>query len=187
MIDATYLKATPYCISLRVKKGFRPPDRPHQRRMNTKLHAIAETNGCPLSFLMNAGQISDYTGAAALLDDMPKAQWVLGDRGYDADWFRDTLQTKGIEPCIPDRRSRNEPVRYDKRRYRRRSRIENMFGRLKDCAASPSTTAAQPSYSGCDQRALTLLNNHRTIFVALYCIIIIDLFPKFVSRIVRTG
>ena len=30
------------------------------------------------------------------------------------------------------RRSRNEPVRYDKRRYRRRSRIEIMFGRLKD-------------------------------------------------------
>ena len=30
------------------------------------------------------------------------------------------------------RRSRNEPVKYDKRRYRRRSRIEIMFGRLKD-------------------------------------------------------
>lgn len=63
---------------------------------------------------------------------MPKAQWLLGDRGYDADWFRDALQAKGIQPCIPGRRSRNEPVRYDKRRYRRRSRIEIMFGRLKD-------------------------------------------------------
>jgi transposase len=29
-------------------------------------------------------------------------------------------------------KSRNEPVRYDKRRYRRRSRIEIMFGRLKE-------------------------------------------------------
>uniref|UniRef100_UPI0025E2EA3F transposase n=1 Tax=uncultured Sphingomonas sp. TaxID=158754 RepID=UPI0025E2EA3F len=45
---------------------------------------------------------------------------------------RSTLQAKGIQPCIPGRRSRNEPVRYDKRRYRRRSRIEIMFGRLKD-------------------------------------------------------
>ncbi len=61
-----------------------------------------------------------------------KAQWLLGDRGYDADWFRDALEAKGIQPCIPGRRSRNEPVRYDKRRYRRRSRIEIMFGRLKD-------------------------------------------------------
>jgi transposase len=85
-----------------------------------------------LSFFMTAGQVSDYTGAAALLDDLPKAQWLLGDRGYDADWFRDALEAKGIQPCIPGRRSRNEPVRYDKRRYRRRSRIEIMFGRLKD-------------------------------------------------------
>ena len=49
-----------------------------------------------------------------------------------ADWFRDALQDKGIKPCIPGRRSRPEPVRYDKRRYRRRNRIEIMFGRLKD-------------------------------------------------------
>jgi len=100
--------------------------------MNTKIHAVADANGRPLSFFMTAGQVSDYTGAAALLDDLPKAQWLLGDRGYDADWFRDALQAKGIQPCIPLRRSRNEPVRYDKRRYRRRSRIEIMFGRLKD-------------------------------------------------------
>ena len=65
---------------------------------------------------MTAGQVSDCTGAPALLDDLPKAQWLLGDRGYDADWFRDALQAKGIQPCIPGRRSRNEPVRYDKRR-----------------------------------------------------------------------
>ncbi len=81
---------------------------------------------------MTAGQVSDYTGAAALLDDMPKAQWLLGDRGYDADWFRDAIQARGIQPCIPGRTSRNGAVRYDKRRYRRRSRIEIRSGRLKD-------------------------------------------------------
>jgi transposase len=44
--------------------------------MNTKLHAVADANGRPLSFFMTAGQVSDYTGAAALLDDLPKAQWL---------------------------------------------------------------------------------------------------------------
>ncbi|MEP9403130.1 IS5 family transposase [Sphingomonas sp. VNH70] len=133
MIDATYLKAHRTASSLRVKKGNlgRLIGRT-KGGMNTKLHALADANGRPLSFFMTAGQVSDYTGAAALLDDMPKAQWLLGDRGYDADWFRDALQAKGIQPFIPGRRSRNEPVRYDKRRYRRRSRIEIMFGRLKD-------------------------------------------------------
>jgi len=48
--------------------------------MNTKPHAVADANGRPLSFFMTAGQVSDYTGAAALLDDLPKAQWLLGDR-----------------------------------------------------------------------------------------------------------
>jgi len=63
---------------------------------------------------------------------LPKAQWLLGDRRYDADWFRDALEAKGIRSCISSRKSRNEPARCDKRRYRGRSRIEIMFGRLKD-------------------------------------------------------
>jgi transposase len=99
--------------------------------MNTKLHAVTDAEGRPLSFFMTAGQVSDYTGAAALLDDLPKAQWMLGDRGYDADWYRDALQAKGITPCIPGRKFRIIPVKYDKRRYRSGSRIEIMFGRLK--------------------------------------------------------
>ncbi|GGO28534.1 hypothetical protein GCM10010991_11520 [Gemmobacter aquaticus] len=37
-----------------------------------------------------------------------------------------------MRPCIPGWKSRGKAVRYDKRRYRRRNRIEIMFGRLKD-------------------------------------------------------
>ena len=100
--------------------------------MNTKLHAVSDANGRPISFFMTAGQVSDYTGAAALLDSLPKAQWMLADRGYDADWFREALQEKGIMPCIPGRKIRNKTVKYDKRRYKRRNSIEIMFGRLKE-------------------------------------------------------
>ena len=57
---------------------------------------------------------------------------LIADRGYDADWFREALKDKGIKPCIPGRKSRGKAVRYDKRRYKRRNRIEIMFGRLKD-------------------------------------------------------
>ena len=42
------------------------------------------------------------------------------------------MQEKGLVPCIPGRKSRFQPVKYDKRRYKRRNRIEIMFGRLKD-------------------------------------------------------
>ena len=100
--------------------------------MNTKLHAVTDVKGRPIRFFMTAGQVSDYTGARVLVSSLPSADWLLGDRGYDADWFRKALIDKGIEPCIPGRKSRDKPVKYDKRRYKRRNRIEIMFGRLKD-------------------------------------------------------
>ncbi|WP_438671752.1 IS5 family transposase [Pseudogemmobacter sonorensis] len=118
------------------KRGGRRPegasDRPNQ---GWHEHQAARRRRCrwpPDPLLMTAGQISDYTGAAALLGSLPKAEWLLADRGHDADWFRDALKDKGIKPCIPGRKSRSRPVKHDKRRYKRRNRIEIMFGRLKD-------------------------------------------------------
>ena len=40
---------------------------------------------------LSAGQTSDYIGARALLSSIPQAGALLGDRGYDADWFRNAL------------------------------------------------------------------------------------------------
>jgi transposase len=102
------------------------------RERNTKLHAVTDAKGRPIRFFMSAGQVSDYTGAAALLGGLPQADWLLADRGYDADWIRRALEDRGISACIPGRKSRKETVKYDKRRYKRRNRIEIMFGRLKD-------------------------------------------------------
>ncbi len=99
--------------------------------MNTKLHAVTDTNGRPIRLFITAGQVSDYKGAAALMNGLPEADWLLADRGYDAGWFRETLVDKGTTPCIPGRKSRKKTVKYDKRRYKRRNRIERMFGRLK--------------------------------------------------------
>lgn len=42
------------------------------------------------------------------------------------------MHAKGIQPCIPGRKSRLEPIKYDNPLYRCRSRIEIMFGCLKD-------------------------------------------------------
>lgn len=137
--------------------------------MNTKLHAVTDANGRPVSFFITAGQIGDYTGAAALLDELPKAKRLLADRGYDADWYRDALQAKGITPCIPGRKSRNKTIKYDKRRYKRHNRIEIMFGRLKtggvslrattdaQWSSSPPSLSLQPLSSGSDQSVLTLI------------------------------
>ena len=100
--------------------------------MTTKLHAVTDAKGRPIGFFMSAGQVSDYTCAAALPGSLPKVDWLLADRGHDADWLRDALKDNGIRVCILGRKSRKKTVKYDKRRYKRRNLIEIMFGRLKD-------------------------------------------------------
>jgi transposase len=99
---------------------------------NTKPHAICDSRGRPLDLFVPAGQVSEYIGARALLSSLLEVDWLLGDRGYDADWFREALKDKGIRACIPGRKQRKKPMKYDKRHYKRRNRIENMFGMLKD-------------------------------------------------------
>ena len=39
--------------------------------MNTKLHAICDSEGRPLNLFVTAGQVSDYIGARALLSSLP--------------------------------------------------------------------------------------------------------------------
>jgi hypothetical protein len=86
MIDAAYLKAHRAASSLQVKKGALDPSSVAPKSgVNTKLHAVTNAEGSPLSCFMTAGQGGNYTGAAVLLDDLPKAQCMPGSRIYDAD------------------------------------------------------------------------------------------------------
>ena len=82
--------------------------------------------------LLSEGQMSDYKGAALMLPDLPKAKELLGDKGYDADWFREALAERDITACIPSKSNRRSPIEHDRMLYRQRHKIENMFGRLKD-------------------------------------------------------
>ncbi len=100
--------------------------------MNSKLHAVCDADGKPLILLLTEGQISDYRGAATILPALPPADILIADKGYDSNWFRHALAGLGIEPCIPGRSGRKEPVEYDEQAYKLRNRIERMFGRLKD-------------------------------------------------------
>lgn len=76
--------------------------------------------------------MSDHKGARFVLDALPSASTLIGDRGYDSNWFRQALADRGIEPCIPPTKSRKAPLAYDRTLYRQRHKIENMFAKLKD-------------------------------------------------------
>ncbi len=86
----------------------------------------------PLDLFVTAGQVSDYIGTRALLSSLPNVDWLLGDRGFDVNWFREALKDKVIRACTPGRKLRKVAVKYDKRRHKRRNRVEIRFGRVKD-------------------------------------------------------
>ena len=99
--------------------------------LNSKLHAACDGEGKPLILLLSEGQVSDHRGARAMLTTLPEAETLIADRGYDSDWFREALANRGIRPCIPGRKTRKEPVEYDRALYKQRNLVERMFGKLR--------------------------------------------------------
>ena len=68
-----------------------------------ELQAVCDGKGQPLILLLSEGQMSDFGGAALMIDAFPKAKTLLGDKGYDADWFLEALADREIEACIPSK------------------------------------------------------------------------------------
>ena len=63
---------------------------------------------------------------------MPPEKALLADKGYEADWLREALADRKIEACIPSKSNRKIHIPHDRLLYRKRHKIENMFGKLKD-------------------------------------------------------
>ena len=56
---------------------------------------------------------------------------MLADKAYDTDAIRTDLKARGIKAVIPPKSNRIKTIRYNKRLYRQRNRIERVFGHLK--------------------------------------------------------
>lgn len=80
---------------------------------------------------LSEGQTNDHKTAAAALNDLPPARFLLADRAYSSLALRRALGERGITPCIPRMPSRIQHT-YDRMLYRQRHRIENLFARLED-------------------------------------------------------
>ncbi len=60
-----------------------------------------------------------------------EAEFVLGDKAYDAEHIRATITELGAEPVIPPKSNRKEPREYDRELYKERHLIECFIGKLK--------------------------------------------------------
>lgn len=96
------------------------------------IHAVCDGKGSVLVTLLSEGQMSDYKGAALMLDTLPRTRILFADQGYDADWFRETLAAGYVIACAPSKKNRIVLIPHDAALYRQHHKIENMFAKAKD-------------------------------------------------------
>ena len=79
--------------------------------------------GNPLRFVLTAGQVHDSTQARALVEGLTGA-YLLADKAYDSNEFRDVIAEHGMVAVIPSNRSRSMAIPYDKHLYKERHLVE---------------------------------------------------------------
>lgn len=97
---------------------------------STKIHASTDALGNPTRFILTGGNCADYSQALNLLDGQ-KADAVLADKGYDADYIVDAVKAMEAEVVIPPRSHRKTPREVDWVLYKERNHVERMYGKLK--------------------------------------------------------
>ncbi|SDD94814.1 Transposase DDE domain-containing protein [Belnapia rosea] len=92
------------------------------------------------------------SGLLGCLPDVPT--WVVGDRGFASDAFRERIWAMGARPAIPPRRTDAEVACPDWI-YANHRLVENLWTRLKEWRAiaihyekTASMDASSPSWSG---------------------------------------
>ena len=99
---------------------------------STKIHAIVDSYGYPVYFMISEGQRNDINYAIPLLDHIEiDGSKVLADRGYDSNQLIDYIYDHGGEPTIPSRRGAKFERRCDWWFYKERHLVENYFLKLK--------------------------------------------------------
>jgi transposase len=93
--------------------------------------------GRALAFRLLPGHRSELRTSDALLIAVVKlgpVQRVVCDRAYSSASWRAGIRLVGAEPVVPANRT-HPSVRYDRVVYRRRHRVEQLWGRLKEWRA----------------------------------------------------
>ncbi len=86
--------------------------------------------GNPLRFSLTGGHVHDGTQAAVLIAGYERP-YVIADKGYDAQRFRQSILERGMTGGIPPRSNRKEPHEYDAHLYRERPLVECCINKIK--------------------------------------------------------
>lgn len=98
--------------------------------LSTKIHAAVDALGNPVRFILTAGQHSEIKQANALIQGFT-ADYVIADKGYDADAFIAEIESTQAVSVVPPRSNRKHMREYDAYLYRERNLVERVFQKLK--------------------------------------------------------
>ena len=121
--DPTRLHAHRTAASLAVKKGGERQLGRSKGGLTPKLHAIADERGRPLIMALTPGRMYDVKRADLTLPIAPRAKALIASAHG---------RRREMEICIPSKKQRKVRIPHHAGLYRQRSRIEVMFGRIKD-------------------------------------------------------
>ena len=99
--------------------------------LTTKIHAVVDANGNPITLTLSEGQAHDGRSAADLLDTVQAGQILLADRGYDSDALRKKIAERGAWANIKPMPNRVNVPSFSPWLYRYRNLVERFFSKLK--------------------------------------------------------
>jgi len=103
--------------------------------LTTKLHAVTDARGLPVTLHLTPGQAHDGKTGLALIGTLGPGLRLLADAAYDMNALRDMLAARGAEAQIKPLTRRKPMPAFDKTAYRRRNRIERFFSKIKQFRA----------------------------------------------------
>lgn len=132
ILDSTVIRAHPCAAGASKKSGGQAAQALGRSRggFSTKIHITVDALGNPLRLTLTGGERHDMTQADALIDGY-ESEYVIADKSYDADDFRQTIRASGAEPVIPSRSNRKELYDYDKHLYKERHLVECFINKIK--------------------------------------------------------
>ncbi|PHV03390.1 IS5 family transposase [Iodobacter sp. BJB302] len=98
----------------------------------SKIHLAVDAYGLPIAFEITGGEINDCTAAPQLVAQLPSAEVIIADKGYDSESIRQQIKAQGARSVIPRKRnSIKGNTDLDRGLYCYRHLVENAFARLK--------------------------------------------------------
>lgn len=133
-VDGTYVKAHQH--SSGAATGQPEAIGKSRAGLTSKIHLAVDACGLPVVFEITGGEVNDCTAAPALIAQLPDAEVIVADKGYDSERIREQIERQDARPVIPRKRnSIKGNADLDRGLYRYRHLVENAFARLKQYRA----------------------------------------------------